>query len=310
MPLEQNFSMSRFLSSKKTVDDRALNKDVVERLKSSLKLRSGRPKVLEIGAGLGTMIERMYDWNVLTEADYIVLDLDPVLVKESAFCIRRWAKSEGFTCHGNEERLEIEASGGARWNVDLVCRELGDYLAEKPDLSVDLLIANAFLDLTDVDSILDDLFQLCAPDGLYWFSINFDGESIFCPEHPDDSLFLGLYHQSMDCRVRFERPAGDSRTGRHLFSHLQAKGASILQAGSSDWVVFPQDGRYLQDESYFLHHIIHTISEELKTNPEAPADRLSAWVELRHRQIEDASLVYIAHQLDFVGHRPNPAGSH
>jgi hypothetical protein len=56
----------------------------------------------------------------------------------------------------------------------------------------------------------------------------------------------------MDERIRGGQPAGDSRTGRHLFAHLKAAGASILASGSSDWVVYASDGRYPDEEAHFV----------------------------------------------------------
>ena len=49
---------------------------------------------------------------------------------------------------------------------------------------------------------------------------------------------------SMGERVRHGRPAGDSRSGRHLFAHLRRAGARLLAAGASDWVVHAQPSGY------------------------------------------------------------------
>ena len=68
--------MSRFLDSKRTIDDRALNKDVFQRLKVELKAGEERLEVLEVGAGLGTMIARLVEWGGLENARYTLLDLD------------------------------------------------------------------------------------------------------------------------------------------------------------------------------------------------------------------------------------------
>ena len=51
------FSFPHYLASKKSVDDRALNRLVWERLDNSLSSRDGTQplEVLEIGAGIGAM---------------------------------------------------------------------------------------------------------------------------------------------------------------------------------------------------------------------------------------------------------------
>ena len=69
-----------------------------------------------------------------------------------------------------------------------------------------MLIANAVLDLVDVPAILPGLLRLLVPGGVYWFTINYDGESIFAPGHPHDDQVLQAYHRDMDERVRYGRP--------------------------------------------------------------------------------------------------------
>ena len=72
-----------------------------------------------------------------------------------------------------------------------------------------------------------------------------------------DAQIVELYHRSMDARPT----GGDSRTGRHLLTELQKMGVRILAAGSSDWVVLAQDGKYPADEGYFLKFILHFFGE-------------------------------------------------
>jgi hypothetical protein len=163
------------------------------------------------------------------------------------------------------------------------------------------LIGNAFLDLVDVPATLPILFSRLKPNGLYWFSINFDGETIFLPEHFADSALIHVYHRSMDERVSSGRPAGDSRTGRHLFQHLETAGATILASGSSDWVVHAVNGKYPGSEADFLQHILHTIDAELNGRPEIDQDILRTWLRTRRDQLGAGALTYLTHQLDFVG---------
>jgi hypothetical protein len=96
-------------------------------------------------------------------------------------------------------------------------------------------------------------------------------------------------------------PSGDSRSGRHLFGHLRAADIDILAVGSSDWVVFAGKEGYPADEAYFLHFIIQTMAGALRGNPALDQARFDRWIKERHAQIERGELVYIAHQLDFLG---------
>jgi len=190
--------------------------------------------------------------------------------------------------------------------VRLVHAELGRYLESGHGALADVLIANAVLDLVDVPAVLPGLLRLLVPGGVYWFTINYDGETIFEPGHPLDDQVMRAYHRDMDERVRYGRPAGDSRTGRRLFHHLRAAGAPALAAGSSDWVVSAgPDGLYAGDEAYFLASILSTIENALRSRADwvGPAD-LAGWLAARHRQLAAGELVYLAHQLDFAGRAP------
>ena len=299
------YSGSRYLTAKTTVDDRALNKDVVECLRAEVaSMGEPMPRVLEIGAGLGTMIARLVDWRVIQRAEYWLLDVDARMLVESRSWLSEWAERRGYTHEQGPETLRIVGAGG----VELVIRtregELGNILDGEPaPPRADLLVANAVLDLVDVPRILPRLLDLVVPNGLYWFSINYDGETIFEPPHADDEAFMRVYNRSMDERVRYGRPAGDSKTGRRLFKHLDTAGAPVVAAGASDWVVHPRNARYEADEAYFLHHIIFTIDEELQKHAEIDRRARATWVALRHAQVEAGRLVYVAHQLDFAGRR-------
>ncbi|HYB88685.1 MAG TPA: class I SAM-dependent methyltransferase [Streptosporangiaceae bacterium] len=287
---------ARYLAAKTTVDDRALNRHVLAELRRLMP--AGAPQVLEVGAGLGTMVARLMDWGAVGAGEYILLDADRQLLDCSRRWLRDWAAARGLRSDLLPDGLRV---GDLR--VRLVHAELGSYLEAAHGAPADVLIANAVLDLVDVPAVLPGLLRLLVPGGIYWFTINYDGESIFMPGHPHDDQVMRAYHRDMDERVRYGRPAGESRTGRRLFHYLRAAGAPALAAGSSDWVVYPApDGNYPAGEAYFLRSILNTIRDALRNRQDwvEPAD-LAGWLAERGRQLDTGELVYIAHQLDFVG---------
>jgi SAM-dependent methyltransferase len=290
---------ARYLAAKTTVDDRALNRHVLAELRRLMPARA--PQVLEVGAGLGTMVARLMDWGAVGTGEYILLDADRQLLDCSRRWLRDWAAARGLRSDLLPDGLQV---GDLR--VRLVHAELGSYLAAAHGARADVLIANAVLDLVDVPAVLPGLLRLLAPGGVYWFTINYDGESIFAPGHPHDDQVMHAYHRDMDERFRYGRRAGESRTGRHLFHHLRDAGAPALAVGSSDWVVYPApEGNYPADEAYFLRSILDTIRDALRNRQDRvePAD-LADWLAERGRQLAAGELVYIAHQLDFVGRSP------
>ncbi len=293
------FDYARYLAAKTTVDDRALNRHVLAELRRLMP--AGAPRVLEVGAGLGTMVARLLDWGVAGAGEYILLDADRQLLDRSRRWLSDWAAARGLRSDLLPDGLQL---GDLR--VRLVHDELGGYLEGAHGAMADVLIANAVLDLVDVPAVLPGLLRLLVPGGGYWFTINYDGETIFEPGHPLDDQVMRAYHRDMDERVRYGRPAGDSRTGRRLFHHLRAAGAPALAAGSSDWVVGAgPDGSYAGDEAYFVGSILSTIQDALggREDRVGSAD-LDGWLAVRRRQLAAGELVYIAHQLDFAGRAP------
>src|ERR1700722_6603749 len=85
---------ARYLAAKTTVDDRALNGQVLAELRQLMP--AGAPRVLEIGAGLGTMEARLLDWGAVSACEYILLDADRQLLDHSRQWLPDWAASRGL----------------------------------------------------------------------------------------------------------------------------------------------------------------------------------------------------------------------
>lgn len=282
----------RYLEAKRTVDDRALNRTVWAELARLVTAtdRAARPlAVLEIGAGIGTMVERVLAWQLFGPqphaVQYTVLDADAALIATA------------------EQRL----AGAPPWlDLRFVTADALAYAAATAgdgEQRYDLLIANAFLDLVDLRRALPLLRGLLRDGGLFYFTINFDGATLLEPAiDPElDDAIETAYHRTMDERITDGRPSGDSRTGRHLFAALPANGFAIRAAGASDWVVHAVGGAYPADEAAFLRFIVDTMDGALRDHPALAAAAFAAWIDARRTQIDRAELVYIAHQLDFCG---------
>ena len=283
-----DYTFQRYLSAKRTVDDRALNWRVWQALSEQLRTIDAHPlRVLEIGAGIGTMVERAQSWRLF----------DPVyhpLVEYTAID----EQAENI-----DTAQQLLATLPDRFTLKLEQADLFDFVERTEEFAkYDLLIAHAFLDLVDIAQTLPLLRRLMREDGLLYFTINFDGVTSLQPEIDPafDAQIEALYHRTMDERVIDGVPSGDSHSGRHMFNHLREAGIDILAAGSSDWVVFGGKGGYPADEAYFLHFIVNTMHGALAQHPELDQPRFAEWINLRHQQIDSGDLVYIAHQVDFL----------
>jgi hypothetical protein len=317
MTLPAIYSFVRYLAAKRTVDDRALNAHVWASLRQALAafpVAQHPISILEIGAGIGTMAERLLEANFLPPASYALLDAEAENLAVARQRLAHWttAHAAEITSARYPSPFTIQPTGAFglaptaanELTVHIYPLDLFRFLAtQPPDPCIDLLIAHAFIDLVDVSSTLAQLTPLLRPGALVYLTINFDGVTLLQPEldPPLDALIEHLYHATMDNRIVDGKPSGDSRTGRHLFHQLEKAGIQVLDAGSSDWVVIPHDDLYPADEAYFLHFIVHTIQGALGNAPELDTARFAAWIAERHAQIERGELVYIAHQLDYLG---------
>ncbi len=300
-------SFTRYLAAKRSVDDRALHPRVWRTLTHHLP--SVRPlRVLEVGSGIGTMLERMVEWGLLVgEVAYTAVDasLENTTVARSR--LHTWATRQGFTVTETRDGFSFQGPR-CHLHVSLITADVFAFARQARERQRwDLLVAHAFLDLVDLHTALPSLFGLL-DDGLFYFTINFDGVTILEPPiDPEfDTFVMALYHQTMDERLVDGRRAGASQTGRQLLHLIPRYGGVLLDVGSSDWIVYPREGRYPADEAYFLHFIIETIHRALDGHPALDPERWRAWIEERHRQVDTGHLIYIAHQIDVVGRYPGP----
>jgi len=275
-------SFIRYLAAKRSVDDRALNRRVWDAMLGAARMpfASGDgPRVLELGGGIGTMIDRVAEEGRLLPASWTMIDEQPALI---ATARERLGTTPPFP-------LELLATG------------FDAYLAA-PFRPFDLVMANAFLDLLDAPSVLPRMTGLCRPGGLFLFSITFDGLTALEPEidRDLDARIVELYHRTMDERISAGKRSGDSRCGRHLLTLLPRCGYRIMAAGSSDWIVHPSSGRYPADERFFLACILDFFQESLSARAELDRTTLHRWLGARREQLARAELVFMAHQLDVL----------
>lgn len=312
MQEKENYNFARYFSAKKSIDDRALNRGVWNQLWSVLpQTEKKRPlRILELGAGIGTMAERMIEWGRLTHADYTSVEIAADHIAESRRRMRNWASRKDFALRWDSKDTACIQKANNQFTYRFIQSNIFDFF-ETEDFHTkwDLGLAHAFMDLADLEDVIPQFCALIKPGGFLYLTLNYDGETILLPiaDSHLDKFIIGLYHQSMDERKIEGRKSGDSQTGRHLFHHLKKANTNILAVGSSDWIVFPGAQGYTPDETYFLHFIIHTIHAELKTHPLMIGHDFEDWIQQRHTQVEHGELIFIAKQLDFLAQIPAQA---
>nr|WP_233739798.1 class I SAM-dependent methyltransferase [Halovenus carboxidivorans] len=256
-------------------------------------------RVLEVGAGIGTMVARFFEWEILPPGAtaYTAVDHQSENVAELPRYLRSWAADRdvsvddaGRTLLGPDRRVDLET-------VD------GDALAhaERTDEEYDLVVGAALLDIID-RSNLDALLGTLAPGGTYYFPITFDGETRFYPAHDADRTVERHYHAHMDAK-----PGGSSRAGGETLARLQATPGVSVDAAGSDWVVTPAEAGYPADEAYVLRHILSTVEEAVTEITDGEFEQLDRWIDRRTEQVDAGRLIYLTHQLDLLGRVDDPS---
>ncbi|WP_265109274.1 class I SAM-dependent methyltransferase [Halosolutus halophilus] len=302
-----HYSFRRYLDAKRTVDRRARNRRVADAFRRTLERFDESVELCEIGAGTGAMVETILEWTAGTEVRYTAIDADPALVEAAADSVVDRASDRGHGPDRSDGTVRVDRDG-ATFEVEFRAEDALAHLADR-DGTYDAVVAQAFLDLTDVQTALSAIADGLRSGGVAYFPITFDGVTALVPPvDPElEDRIERRFHRRMDTTEKVGGETGDSNAGRRLLTAVPATGGRIVAAGGSDWVVRPTDGGYEADEAYFLHHIVDTVESALAADGTIDPERLRAWAESRHEQVADAELVYLAHQLDVLARWPASA---
>lgn len=289
----------RYLAAKRTVDDRAIDRCTFDRLRTELG-RLDSLDVLEVGSGTGAMVDRLLSLDTLpARVGYTAVDVDTENIETARERLPDRLEAAGYDVVRTDGGLRCERDE-LTVDVDFHARDAVEFAASARDggRTWDLLVGHAFLDVIDLGGLPELLSAV--PGGLCYFPITFDGGTRFAPTHSLDSRVERRYHRHLE-----DKPAGSSRAGHRTLTRLCESSGEVLAVGGSDWVVYPHDGGYPDDEAYFLHYILDTIGNALAEDPSFDDDELEEWVETRHRQVREGRLTYVAHQLDVLGRAPD-----
>jgi len=241
-------------------------------------------EVLELGGGTGTMARRLLKQGLIAgQTRYTLVDSSALAVAEAERQCGPLFAEENFVAHEGD-----------------LYRYLDDHArrASPPEL----VIAHALLDLLDPGRASVALEKLGAQR--YWLTHLFDGFTEFVPvlDQALDARIVGAYHATMDQRHRLGGE-GSSRSGRAWLEALPAAGLKVLEAASSDWVVVPRAGAYLEHEAEFLSHLLQFFRASLTERAEVDQKALAWWLHARTAQLRRGQLGVVVHQLDLLAGR-------
>lgn len=338
----------RYLSAKQTVDDRALNEGVFADLKHYIHDYVKQPntirtiRVLEVGAGVGAMCARFYHRGLFppsTKVEYTLVDVKADVLRaaaenltqlqnyvklaisnapEHSFAKRPPAISgpkniHKLKCQNESDQTFTPISLSDNFVVSFHVGDAIDYVKANPR-RFDLVVAAAVLDLWVLSECLPCLFSALDNQRLnaFYFPINFDGVTDFFPPSgvgvQIDCSIEQAFHQAMGKRQTASHETMAAHTGRRMLPTLLGLGAHNVSVGSSAWIVYPHECRYIGDEAFFLHCIIDFIESSVNSEQHLNAvgpPLFQSYVTKRRRQIEDGQLFYTAHNIDVFGLAPS-----
>ena len=125
----------QYLAAKKEIDDRALNRRVLDQFTARLPTKNLRSplRVLELGAGIGTMVERLVGWDLITCADYTAVDADPKNIREAHNRLNHWVQQNRLAIKWHDPAIATVATSSGQLAITYENSDVYDFLAQAID---------------------------------------------------------------------------------------------------------------------------------------------------------------------------------
>ncbi len=299
-----------FLEAKFDLDERSLAVDVRRACIDSIAHRD-RLRCVDIGTGTGAMVRRLLDARIGARAiDIVAIDRDERLIDRARERIAVHLRQRGFELPGQADESRIQASDAHRFVTLRLAHGEAAGFEPRAGERFDLVTAHAFMDLVPMRPLLLRIADWLAPGGLFYATLNYDGDTAFFPTYCDaafETALLQRYDASMEERRIDGQPTGGARSGRRLHALLPDAGFEVLAWGSSDWNIVPRDGRLRPGDAV----VLSVLLDALRRENEAHCDvrRLDAWHRDRRALLAAGRLGAIVHQIDVLAVRSAPAGA-
>ena len=301
--VNETFDYVQYLDVKKSIDDRSLNKTVLLEFSTWLRAESERKetlKVLEIGAGIGTMIERLLEASLLINCHYIALEPETLFKDAALDRLSEWANKHNCDFKIDSAGLWLINSNELNLRIEWVEADAGKIDKLFGEDEFDVLLSHAVIDLLPVPEIMPSILEKLKAQGGCYFSLNFSGGTDFYPEHESDHVISSNYHADMDSRF----PDIDwqpSLTGSTLPNWLKNYGCQKVIEGESDWQLgelgeLEESGGLNKEDGLFVRNILDTIKKALTDLP-----GLDAWLSVRYKQLEQRQLAIRISNRDCFG---------
>lgn len=271
-------SFETYLRAKAPLDTRSLHPAtwqlLVDRLRSTPSTR-----ILEVGAGTGTMMDRLFRAGALGPTAYWALEPQPELLRQAGLVLQQLVRE--FPQTASELVLYPLAMD---WQT---------YTQNPSAQAFDLVMAHAFVDLVDAPAFLDSLLPYLRSGSLVYLSLIFDGLTQWFPTLSEDDELMARYHADMAGPV-FNGERSGPRAGRLLWNRALQLGWKVLGIGPSDWVITQPATEADRLVQLWLLDTIHRVLGE----------SASEWIFRRRNQAQAGQLGLRVSHLDLLLERP------
>ena len=280
-----NHARTRYLESKRSVDQTALSEVVRTSFVDAV---PPNPSIVEVGCGTGVTVPRLFEWGI-SDAAYKGIDQSQTLIDFAEDVRPRELANQGHSVAETDDGFSI-----GPFEAQFDRGEVPAALADEQDH--DVVMAQAFLDLVSIEQFFTAAVEALTPGGLIYAPITFDGATMFYPSHPADHAVEKGFHRRMGSTDDQAVTAG-----RESIEVCRRLNGPLRAVRSSDWIVRPDGRGYPRDEAFFLSCILGFIEQSVESL-DGP-HRLDEWLQTRRRQLDNADLMYVAHQFDILYQR-------
>lgn len=300
--MEEIQNYQDYLELKLKVDYRCMNRHVFSAFKQRL---TENASILDLGTGTGLMIRKIISTEPSWTLAFCGIDRDEASCAAARVSIEKELKRHNYRTYTSGGACVAEKDE-TRLTVTITH---GDFLTDAPNLrdtAYQFVTAHAFMDLVPLGKTIDRIRAVLVPGGFFYSSINYDGVTTFLPLFEDDDFertLLELYNGSMNRRTEADEPTGGDRAGSRLYHELHHRAFTVIDFGSSDWVVFPKNRSYQTYELRFLKYLLRMVYQEVIRQGGTDREELNRWYTQRLSDIDSGRLVLITHQTDILARR-------
>lgn len=198
-----------------------------------------RPRLLDLGAGTGSLLRWLGHWIGRSQA-WTLVDADPALIERAFDTIAERAEAVGWTATWPGKRtLLVHAPGGA-WRVEGIVADLREAPANLPLDRVDAVVNSALCDLVSAEWV-GRVAKACVARRLpFYAALNVTGRERFAPPHPVDALVSRGFRRDQARDKGFGGVALGARAPQAIRQAFESEGY-LVQSAPSDWIITRRD---------------------------------------------------------------------